>query len=237
MTAIATTERQRVVRRGQWLTAATLLYNSLEAGLSIGVGVFAGSVALVGFGADSVIELTAGLAALWRLRADVEPLARARTERQTVRLIGLCFLALAVYVASDSARALMGRRAPAKSVIGIVVAAASLVVMPLLARSKRRVAVRLASAAIAAEAQQTQVCAYLSAILLVGLACNATVGWWWADPTAALIMVPLIVREGVDALRGRNRCCGDCAPQDGPLSQSALRGAAQVTRRSRPFSL
>ncbi len=211
MTSIATTERQRVVRRGQWLTAVTLLYNSLEAVLAIGAGVLAGSVALVGFGVDSVIELTAGVAALWRLRADVDPLTRARTERQTVRLIGLCFLALAMYVAYDSAHALIGRRAPRTSVIGTVIAAASLVVMPLLARAKRRVAFRLASPAIAAEAKQTQICAYLSAILLVGLACNATVGWWWADPTAGLAMVPLIAREGVDALRGRTVCCRDCA--------------------------
>ena len=209
MTSIATTERQRVVRRGQWLTWATLLYNSLEALLSIGAGVLAGSVALVGFGVDSVIELTAGVAALWRLRADVDPLTRARSERHTVRLIGLCFLALAVYVTYDAARALIGRRAPEDSIVGIVIAAASLIVMPLLARAKRRVALRLASGAIAAEAKQTQICAYLSAILLAGLAFNATVGWWWADPTAALAMVPLIVREGVDVLRGRTVCCGE----------------------------
>ncbi len=169
---MANAERQRIVRRGQWLTSATLLYNCLEAVLSIGAGVLAGSVALVGFGVDSVIELTAGVAALWRLRADVDPLRRASTERQTVRLIGLCFLALAVYVAYDSLQALIGRRAPAKSILGIVIAAASLIVMPLLARAKRLVAVRLASGAIAAEAQQTQICAYLSAILLVGLAVN-----------------------------------------------------------------
>ena len=211
MTSIATTERQRVVRRGQWLTSATLLYNSLEAVLSIGAGALAGSVALVSFGVDSVIELTAGVAALWRLHADVDPLTRARTERHTVRLIGLCFLALAGCVAYDSAHALIGRRAPGKSVLGIVIATASLIVMPLLARAKRRVAFRLASGAIAAEAQQTQICAYLSGILLVGLACNAIVGWWWADPTAALAMVPLIVREGVAALRGRTTCCGDSA--------------------------
>jgi divalent metal cation (Fe/Co/Zn/Cd) transporter len=209
MTSIATTERQRVVRRGQWLTWATLLYNSLEALLSIGAGVLAGSVALVGFGVDSVIELTAGVAALWRLRADVDPLTRARSERHTVRLIGLCFLALAVYVAYDAAHALIGRRAPEDSIVGIVIAAASLIVMPLLARAKRRVAFRLASGAIAAEAKQTQICAYLSAILLAGLAFNATVGWWWTDPTAALAMVPLIVREGVDVLRGRTVCCRD----------------------------
>lgn len=210
MTSIASIERQRVVRRGQWLTWATLLYNSLEAFLSIGAGLLAGSVALVGFGVDSVIELTASVAGLWRLHADVDPLARARIERHTVRLIGFCFLALAVYVAYDALHALIGRRAPEESLIGIVVATASLAVMPLLARAKRRVAFRLASGALAAEAKQTQICAYLSAILLAGLALNATLGWWWADPIAGLVMVPLIAWEGAQAVRGRTVCCDEC---------------------------
>jgi divalent metal cation (Fe/Co/Zn/Cd) transporter len=192
------------------LTWATLLYNSLEAFLSIGAGLLAGSVALVGFGVDSVIELTASVAGLWRLHADVDPLARARIERHTVRLIGFCFLALAVYVAYDALRALIGRRAPEESLIGIVVATASLAVMPLLARAKRRVAFRLASGALAAEAKQTQICAYLSAILLAGLALNATLGWWWADPIAGLVMVPLIAWEGGQAVRGRTVCCDEC---------------------------
>ena len=192
------------------MTWATLLYNSLEAFLSIGAGLLAGSVALVGFGVDSVIELTASVAGLWRLHADVDPLARARIERHTVRLIGFCFLALAVYVAYDALHALIGRRAPEESLIGIVVATASLAVMPLLARAKRRVAFRLASGALAAEAKQTQICAYLSAILLAGLALNATLGWWWADPIAGLVMVPLIAWEGAQAVRGRTVCCDEC---------------------------
>jgi divalent metal cation (Fe/Co/Zn/Cd) transporter len=209
MTLIAATERQRVVRRGQWLTWATLLYNSLEAALSIFAGVMARSVALIGFGIDSVIELVAGGAGLWRLRADIDPLTRARTERQTVRLIGLCFLALALYVTYSAGHVLLARHAPAVSVLGIVIAAGSLIVMPVLARAKRRVALKLASGALAAEAKQTQLCAYLSAILLAGLVLNATVGWWWADPTAALAMVPLIGWEGVRALRGGPVCCDD----------------------------
>jgi divalent metal cation (Fe/Co/Zn/Cd) transporter len=210
MTVISTTERQSVVRRGQWLTWATLLYNSLEAALSIGAGVVAGSVALVGFGIDSVIELTASGAGLWRLHADIDPLARAKTERQTVRLIGLGFLALAAYVTYDAGHSLLARHAPEESVLGIVIAAASLIIMPVLSRAKRRVAFKLASKALAAEAKQTQLCAYLSAILLTGLVLNATFGWWWADPTAALAMVPLIAWEGVQALRGRTVCCDDC---------------------------
>lgn len=209
MTMITATERQHVVRRGQWLTWATLLYNSLEAVLSVGAGVVAGSVALVGFGIDSVIELTASGAGLWRLHADINPLTRARTERQTVRLIGLGFLALALYVTYDAGDTLLARHAPHQSVLGIVIAAASLIVMPVLARAKRRVAFKLASGALVAEAKQTQICAYLSAILLVGLALNATVDWWWADPAAALAMVPLIGWEGLRALRGRTVCCDD----------------------------
>ena len=210
LTLIITTERQSVVRRGQWLTWATLLYNSLEAVLSIGAGVAAGSVALVSFGIDSIIELTASGAGLWRLHADIDPLARARAERQTVRLIGVCFLALAVYVTYDAGHTLLARRAPEGSMLGIVIAAASLIVMPVLARAKRRVAFSLASGALAAEATQTQICAYLSAILLAGLALNASVGWWWADPVAALAMVPLIAWEGLQALRGRTIGCDDC---------------------------
>jgi divalent metal cation (Fe/Co/Zn/Cd) transporter len=209
MTASIAAERQSAVRRGQWLTWATLLYNSLEAALSIGAGVVAGSVALVGFGVDSVIELTASGAGLWRLRADIDPLRRARAERHTVRLIGICFLALAVYVTFDAGQSLLGRHAPEESLPGIIIATASLVVMPVLARAKRRVAFTLASGALAAEAKQTQICAYLSAILLAGLALNATVGWWWADPAAALVMVPLIAWEGLQALRGRTICCDD----------------------------
>jgi divalent metal cation (Fe/Co/Zn/Cd) transporter len=205
------TERQGIVRRGQWLTWATLLYNSLEAVLSIGAGVIAGSVALVGFGVDSVIEFTASVAGLWRLHADINPLGRVQAERHTLRLIGLSFLALATYVTYDAAHSLSARRAPEESLPGIAIAAASLIVMPLLARAKRRVAFRLASGALAAEAKQTQICAYLSAILLVGLLLNATVGWWWADPAAALGMAPLIAWEGVQALRGRTVCCDECA--------------------------
>jgi divalent metal cation (Fe/Co/Zn/Cd) transporter len=209
MTLITSTERRTAVSRGRWLTWATLLYNSLEAVLSIGAGVAAGSVALVGFGVDSVIELAASSAGLWRLHADIDPLPRAQTERQTVRFIGLSFLALAVYVTYYAGRTLLSRRAPEESVLGMVIAIASLIVMPVLARAKRRVAFRLASGALAAEAKQTQICAYLSAILLAGLAFNAAVGWWWADPVAALAMAPLVAWEGIQALRGRTVCCDD----------------------------
>lgn len=209
MTVTAPLTRVRAVRRGQWLTWVTLGYNSLEGLLSIGAGLFAGSVALVGFGVDSFIEVMASLAAIWRLRADADVRRRAFAERWALRVIGLCFLALAAYIAVDAARSLIGGAAPGRSLFGIVVAAASLIVMPLLARAKRRVGDALASRAIRAEARQTDICMYLSAILLGGLMLNALLGWWWADSVAALAMVPLIAWEGREALRGR-ACCDDC---------------------------
>jgi divalent metal cation (Fe/Co/Zn/Cd) transporter len=199
-----------VVRRGQWLTWTTLGYNSLEGFLSVGAGLFAGSVALIGFGVDSFIEVTASLAAIWRLHVDAEPARRAFAERRALSVIGMCFLALAAYVAVDAARSLLNRAAPDESPVGIAIAAVSLVVMPLLARAKRKVATALGSRAIRAEARQTDICMYLSAILLVGLTLNALFAWWWADPLAALGMVPFIVWEGREALRGRAGC-DDCA--------------------------
>lgn len=204
-------DRPALVRRSRRLNYFTMAYNSLEGVLSIAVGALSGSVALIGFGLDSLIELTAGVAALWRLRADADLLQRERVERQAHRLVGLCFLLLAAYVGVEAVRALIGRTAPAHTWVGIVIAFASLIVMPFLARAKRTIALALNSGALAAEATQTMVCTYLSAILLGGLLLNALVGWWWADPIAALIMVPLLIWEGVEALRGRSACGDGCA--------------------------
>jgi divalent metal cation (Fe/Co/Zn/Cd) transporter len=201
--------RPRAVRRGQWLTWTTLAYNSLEGVLAVAAGLVAGSVALIGFGVDSFIEVTASVAAIWRLRLDANPQRRALAERRALRVIGLCFLALAVYVAVDAIQSLIRRVTPAESVLGIGIAAVSLVVMPVLARAKRKVAHALASRAIRAEARQTDICMYLSMILLGGLGLNALLGWWWADPIAALGMTPLIAWEGHQALRGR-ATCDDC---------------------------
>ena len=206
MTATASPTRSRAVRRGQWLTWITLGYNSLEGLLSVGAGLLAGSVALVGFGVDSFIEVMASMAAIWRLRVDADPRGRALAERRALRVIGLCFLALAAYVAFDAARSLVLRVTPDESLLGIAIAAVSLVVMPLLARAKRAVAQALASRAIRAEARQTDICMYLSVILLGGLGLNALFGWWWADPVAALAMAPLIAWEGRETLRGRAAC-------------------------------
>jgi divalent metal cation (Fe/Co/Zn/Cd) transporter len=203
-------DRSTVVRRGQLLTWATIGYNSLEAVVSLVAGALAGSVALIGFGFDSLIELGSGVAALWRLRSDARPHERERAERRTLRVIGVCFLLLAGYVLVESGASLISREAPDDSIPGIVIAAGSLIVMPLLARAKRRVAGQLSSAALTAEARQTEICWYLSLILLCGLLLNAALQWWWADPVAALAMVPLIGYEGVEALRGRT-VCAECA--------------------------
>ena len=201
-------ERSALVRRGLLLNYATIGYNVLEAVVSIGAGVLAGSVALVGFGFDSAIEVSAAIAAWWRLRADVEVARRERVERVTVRAIAWSFLALAAYVVYDSGHALLEREAPERSVAGLVILALSVVVMPGLARAKRRVARRLSSRTLEGDARQTSLCAYLSAIALAGVALNATLGWWWADPVAALAMVPIIAREGVEGMRGDP--CDDC---------------------------
>lgn len=209
---VAVLVRAAAVRRGQRLTWATIAYNSLEAVLSIGAGLIAGSVALVGFGLDSVLELTSSIAGLWRLRADSAPTHRAHAERLALRTIGICFLLLAGYVLIDALRTLLARRSSDESPFGIAIAVGSLAIMPLLARAKRRVAAQLESRALTAEARQTQLCTYLSAVLLTGLVLNAWVGWWWADPLAALVMVPLIAWEGIEAVRGRTICADCCAP-------------------------
>ncbi len=208
MAAAFVPTHEALVRRGRRLEYLTLAWNSLEALLSIVAGLLAGSIALVGFGFDSVIEVSSGAVLLWRLRAGAEA---ERREQIALRLVGGCFLALAVYVAWEAIASLVRREAPGESYVGIGVAAASLIAMPLLARAKRRVARGLNSGAMQADSRQTDICAYLSAILLGGLLLNALLGWWWADPVAALIMVPLIAKEGVEGVRGKT-CCDVCHP-------------------------
>ena len=201
--------REALVRRGLWLNYATIAYNSLEAVVSLIAGIVAGSVSLVGFGIDSVIEVTASVAAQWRLRADLDHASRERVERVTLRVIGWSFVALAGYVAVDGLTSLWFRERPERSVAGTVILVLSVVVMPALAGAKRRVARALESAALEADATQTSLCAYLSAIALAGVALNALMGWWWCDPAAALVMVPIIAREGVEDIRGEAHCA-DC---------------------------
>ena len=205
-----TLERPALVRRGLFLNYLTIAYNVVEAVVSIVAGLVAGSVALLGFGIDSAIEVTASGAAQWRLRVDHHEGRRAHAERRTRRIIGVCFLVLALYIGVDAASALWQRDAPDRSLLGLVILAVSLIVMPWLARQKRTVARALASPALQAEARQTSLCAYLSAIALIGVGLNAALGWWWADPVAALAMTPIILKEGLDGLRSQNEC-DDCA--------------------------
>ena len=207
--AIARPTRQNLVRRGQQLEYFTIAYNSAEGLVSIVAGIVAGSVSLIGFGLDSLIEVTSGAALLWRLHHDLDHSRREQVERTTLRIVGGCFVALAAYILYESGSVLIGHEIPERSIPGIIVAAVSVVVMPMLARAKRRVAAGIGSGAMKADSRQTDFCTYLSAILLGGLLLNALLGWWWADPVAGLVMVPIIAREGMDGLKGK-ACCDDC---------------------------
>jgi divalent metal cation (Fe/Co/Zn/Cd) transporter len=174
---------------------------------SEGAGLASGSVALIGFGLDSIVEVTATGAAQWRLRTDAEQRRRENAERVTYRIVGGSFLALAAWVAYEASGSLWRREAPERSAVGLAVLILSVVIMPVLARATRSVARELLrSGALAAEANQTTIRAYLFAIALAGVALHAIFGWWWADPLAALAMVPIIVREGCDGVRGRLSC-------------------------------
>ena len=209
MATTTTPTRHELVRRGQKLEYFTIAYNSLEGLISIVAGLIAGSVSLIGFGLDSLIEVTSGAALLWRLHHDLDHSRREQVERTTLRIVGGCFIALALYILYESGSTLIRHEAPDRSIPGIIVAAVSVVVMPMLARAKRRVAAGIGSGAMQADSRQTDFCTYLSAILLGGLLLNAVLGWWWADPVAGLVMVPIIAKEGVDGLRGK-ACCDDC---------------------------
>jgi divalent metal cation (Fe/Co/Zn/Cd) transporter len=201
-------ERPVVVRRGRRLEYFTIAWNTLEGLVAVIAGAVAGSVSLVGFGIDSFIEVTSGSALLWRMSVDADEHHRERNERRALQIVGVCFLCLAAYITYESAADLWSKRAPEHSIPGILLACVSLVVMPLLSRAKRKVGRALSSAAMHADAKQTEFCTYLSAVLLAGLMLNAFFGLWWADPVAALIMVPIIAKEGIEGLQGKG--CNDC---------------------------
>ncbi len=195
----------RWARIGLWLVAATMAYNTIEAGLAVWSGIVAGSIALVGFGLDSVIEIAAAGALLWRLRLETrgaDPERLERTERSVLVFVGGTFIALALYVAVQAGWTLWTQAAPEESLLGIILAGASLGIMPFVAWGKLRAARVVGSAALRAEAKETLACSYLSLALLLGLVANATLGWWWADPVAALLMVPWLVKEGREGLSG-----------------------------------
>jgi divalent metal cation (Fe/Co/Zn/Cd) transporter len=206
MSVSAVSDRAIFVQRGRRLEYFTVGWNAIEGVVAIVSGAIAGSVALVGFGLDSFIEVTSGLTLLWRMSVDADVHRRELNEKLALRIVGACFLLLAAYVTYESASDLWSRKAPEHSMPGIILACASLIVMPLLSRAKRKVGHALGSAAMHADAKQTEFCTYLSAILLLGLLLNAIFGLWWADPVAGLVMVPIIANEGVEGLRG-DVCC------------------------------
>jgi len=201
--------RERAAHRGKRLEYFTIAWNTLEGIIAIVAGGLANSISLVGFGIDSFIEVTSGSALLWRMMVDRDEVKRERNERLSLKILGGCFLGLSAYIGYESISDLVLRKPPERSIPGIILACVSLIAMPLLSHAKKRVGKELSSAAMHADARQTEFCFYLSVILLVGLLLNATLGWWWADPVAGLSMVPIIVKEGIDALKGRT-CCDSC---------------------------
>src|ERR1700688_41418 len=201
-----TTARQSISHRGRQLEYFTIVWNCLEGLIAVAAGVIACSISLVGFRIDSFIEVTSGATLLWRMSVDADVESRERTEKLSLRLVGICFVALAIYIAYEAVSDLIRKTAPGHSIPGIVLACVSLVVMPILSRAKKKVGDALSSAAMKADARQTDFCVYLSVILLAGLLLNAVFGWWWADAIAALIMVPIVAKEGIDGMKART-CC------------------------------
>lgn len=211
-------DRVRLGRRAQLLAAASVGYNAVEAVIAVAAGAAASSIALVGFGLDSLVEMGSGLVILWQFR---HPLPESR-ERRALRLIAVSFFALAAYVTVESVRALLGGTDADTSTVGVVLAAVSLVVMPVLSLAQRRTGRALGSGSVVADSKQTLLCTYLSAVLLGGLVLNATLGWSWADPLVGLVIAGVAVREGLEAWRGD--ACG-CGPSSGPpTSQSDAAG-------------
>jgi divalent metal cation (Fe/Co/Zn/Cd) transporter len=239
-------ERARLGRRAQLLAGASVAYNVVEAVIAVAAGLVAGSVALVGFGLDSVVEVSSGLIILWQFRHTM-PETR---ERRALRLMALAFFALAAYVIVESVRGLFFGGEPESSPVGIGLAIASLIVMPLLSWAQRRTGRALASTTVVADSTQTLLCTYLSAVLLVGLVLNATLGWGWADPIAGLVIAAVALREGTGAWKGEGCCaigatghaedgcgCADGCPDTCCHPANALANAApapqgiQISRR------
>ena len=211
MALTAPTNRAKAVMRQKWLTAATIGWNTVEGVVAITAGIAAGSVSLIGFGLDSGIEVSAGLILAWRLAQERRTGCKQEADRLAQRLIAASFAALALYVGVESLRDLVLGDRPEESVVGIVMAALSLAVMPTLARTKRKLAPLMGSRAVDAEAKQTLLCAYLSGALLLGLSAHVTLGWWWADPLAGLFIAGTAVYETVNTWRAdslADTCCG-----------------------------
>ncbi|WBO62899.1 cation transporter [Streptomyces camelliae] len=212
--------RGALARRIRLLVAATITYNAVEAAVALTAGTLASSTALIGFGLDSVIEVSSAATVAWQFSAREHAVREAR-EKTALRIIALSFFALAAYVTVDAVRALTGAGEAARSLPGIVLAALSLVVMPVLSAAQRRAGRELGSASAVADSKQTLLCTYLSAVLLVGLVVNAVFGWSWADPLAALVIATVAVKEGRDAWRGQGCCATPSAAVPDPGRREA----------------
>ena len=209
------TEQEKLVKDPKWLKIAfwllvsTLVYNVIEAVIALIAGNRADSIALIGFGFDSIIEMSASGLMVWRLAVEIKgsaPEMIERTEHIVHRFVGITFFLLAAYIAFKSITGLIAQEAPEESMVGMVIAALSLIIMPGLAWGKLKAAKHLNSAALRSEAKETIACTILSLILLVGLGLNAWLGWWWADPTAGLFMIPWLIKEGIEGIKGEG-CC------------------------------
>jgi divalent metal cation (Fe/Co/Zn/Cd) transporter len=202
--------RPQAVRRARNLNRLTIGYNAVEMVVALAAGIVAGSISLIGFGLDSGVEISTSLVLAWRLAQERRDGCRQEDDRRATRLIALCFAALAVWVGYEAVGQLVAQEAPDASPVGMVIAALSLVLMPILARAKRRLGVPLGSQAVVSEARQTELCAWLSGVVLLGLAANAWLGWWWADPVAALGVAVIAGVEGWRSWRAESledTCC------------------------------
>jgi divalent metal cation (Fe/Co/Zn/Cd) transporter len=202
--------RPQAVRRARNLNRLTIGYNAVEMVVALAAGIVAGSISLIGFGLDSGVEISTSLVLAWRLAQERRDGCRQEDDQRATRLIALCFAALAVWVGYEAVGQLVAQEAPDASPVGMVIAALSLVLMPILARAKRRLGVPLGSQAVVSEARQTELCAWLSGVVLLGLAANAWLGWWWADPVAALGVAVIAGVEGWRSWRAESledTCC------------------------------
>ncbi|MGZ3100689.1 cation transporter [Streptomyces sp. H72] len=215
--------RDVLAKRIRLLVAATITYNVIEAVVAITAGTMASSTALIGFGLDSVIEVSSAAAVAWQFSARDHDLREAR-EKVTLRIIAVSFFALAAYVSFDAVRALAGTGEAERSILGIVIAALSLAIMPFLSYAQRKAGRELGSASAVADSKQTLLCTYLSAVLLVGLVLNAALGWSWADPITALVIAAIAVKEGIEAWQGK----GCCAPNTAAVSAGAGKAEADA---------
>ena len=222
---VSEADRSRYGRRARLLAGASVAYNGIEAVVAIAAGIVAGSVALVGFGLDSVVDVSSGLIILWQFRHKI-PESREKT---ALRLMAFSFFALAAYVGFESVRSLVTGHEPDSSTVGIALATTSLAVMPVLSWAQRRTGRALGSNAVVADSTQTLLCTYLSAVLLVGLVLNATLGWSWADPIAGLVIAAIAVREGRQSWRG-DGCCGPLSHGEADCTTGCCTGPSTDTQ-------